>query len=176
MLFSFGIALLLLGADALQRKHLSGKRIIWALYDASLHGLVALSVVSPILWIQEIGLRLAALSALSLLCGILIDLDHFVAARSLRIRDAMVLGGRPPTHSLTFILPVVLVLYLLLDSYVVAWVAFASLFSHLLRDASTGMTPILWPLPLRSLPRAVYIFGEVALLLTSYSISKIPTS
>ncbi|KAL5020477.1 hypothetical protein ScPMuIL_003369 [Solemya velum] len=98
-----------------------------------------------------------------------IDLDHFVAAKSLRLKDALSLTARPPLHSTTFVLATALSVWLL--SYVfydkplkklslilaVAWL------SHHARD---GTRRGLWFQPFGStpsLPMWLYM-GTVSIL------------
>jgi len=50
----------------------------------------------------------------------------------------------------------------------VAWVLVASIASHILRDASSGTAPLLWPLPSLSVSRWLYYAGELVLLLATY--------
>jgi hypothetical protein len=56
------------------------------------------------------------------------------------------LAKRPPTHSVTFALLVSGSGYLFSGSLTTAWVVFAALTSHVLRDAPVGTAPMLWPL------------------------------
>jgi len=79
--------------------------------------------------------------------------DHFVPARSCSFWTATHLDKRPPTHSLTFALLLGAAGHLLFGSLSVAWVVFAGLASHVLRDASVGTAPLLWPLGEWKIPR-----------------------
>ena len=73
-------------------------------------------------------------------------------------------------HSVTFALLVSGGGYLLSGSLVTAWIVFAALTSHVLRDASVGTAPLLWPLGDWKISRWVYYVGEVALMVVSYRV------
>jgi len=67
----------------------------------------------------------------------------------------------------TFALLVGGVGYLFSGSLTTASVVFAALTSHVLRDASVGTAPILWPLGDWRIPRWTYYLGEVGLVVVS---------
>jgi membrane-bound metal-dependent hydrolase YbcI (DUF457 family) len=58
--------------------------------------------------------------------------------------------------------------YLFSGSLITAWIVFAALTSHVLRDASVGTAPLLWPLGDWRIPRWAYYAAEMALMLASY--------
>jgi hypothetical protein len=129
--------------------------------DPFQHAALAAVVVAPLADRQAV--RTAVLAAL------LIDVDHAVAARSVRVSRTTGLATRPQTHS---------VLSAVLAGGAVAaavapvqgWAAFAGLSSHLLHDAGdrAAPTPLLWPWrPARQTGRRVQLAGTV--LLTSAS-------
>lgn len=116
----------------------------------------------------------------SLVCGVIssaIDVDHFIAAQSLHIKDATSLSKRPFLHCTTLPLAVALVLLLLgchlrsatFEAF--GWMLLASFLSHHIRDAARrGFW--LWPfgstVPLGS---GLYISLTVLLpLLLSYGV------
>ena len=103
---------------------------------------MALLVTSPII---RSGPAPRQLFALAFLAGTLVDVDHFLAAGSRSLWTATHLEKRPPTHSVTFALLVSGGGYLFSGSLSTAWVVFAALTSHVLRDASVGTAPLLWP-------------------------------
>jgi len=104
---------------------------------------VALLVTSPII---RSGPAPRQLFALAFLAGTLVDVDHFLAAGSRSLWTATHLEKRPPTHSVTFALLVSGGGYLFSRSLTTAWIVFAGLTSHVLRDAAVGTLPVLWPL------------------------------
>jgi hypothetical protein len=124
------------------------------------HGLVALLVTAP-------NLRSPQLPVLAFVAGTLVDVDHFLAAGSRSFRAATHLEKRPPTHSVTFALLVSGGGYLLSGSVTTAWVVFAALNSRVLRDASVGTAPILWPLGDWRVARWAYYVGEVEKMVVS---------
>jgi len=109
-------------------------RPFWALVDSGAHGLVALLVTAPLL-------QSPRLLILAFVAGTLVDVDHFLAAGSRSFQAATQLEKRPPTHSLTFALLVSGGGYLFSGSLTTAWIVFAALTSHVLRDASVGTAP-----------------------------------
>jgi membrane-bound metal-dependent hydrolase YbcI (DUF457 family) len=133
-----------------------------------IHSLFGLFVVLPFLT----GLRRSRKRALvwgAVLGGaVALDLDHFVAARSFRLRDAASLSSRPATHSLTFGALAGGLAALPSRQVVVAWMTFAVLASHVVRDAFSGQTPWLWPLSTRAIPQWSYYTLELLLFGISY--------
>ena len=117
---------------------------------------------------------LAARSEERLLCtaviaALAIDIDHAVAARSVRPADTTALDRRPPTHSL-LAAAAVSALVAALAGRAHGWARFAALGSHLLHDAGdeAAPTPVLWPLrPARQLGRRVQLAGTAALIAVS---------
>jgi hypothetical protein len=140
-------------------------RYLVAATDPLVHALLAAAVAAPL----GTGAVKTAVAA-----GTLIDVDHAVAARSLRMGPMLSLPARPRSHTLA--------LALVLGGVGAAaggprhgWAAFAGLGSHLLRDASGegAPTPLLWPVaaPPRVSVR-VAIAGCALLALGSWAISR----
>jgi hypothetical protein len=106
--------------------------------------------------------------------GTLIDVDHAVAARSLRLEPMLSLPARPRSHAIAVAVA--------LGAAGVAvggprhgWAAFAGLTSHLLRDASDDQapTPMLWPVGApRQIGRRVAVAGVAALAVGSWAVSR----
>src|SRR5262249_48833672 len=106
--------------------------------------------------------------------ALVIDIDHAVAARSVRVRDTISLARRPPTHSLVTALGT--------GAAVAAaagpahgWAALGGLVSHLLHDAGdrAAPTPLLWPFaPARQVGRTRQAAGTAALVLLSVVVSR----
>ncbi|VEN43758.1 unnamed protein product [Callosobruchus maculatus] len=101
--------------------------------------------------------------ALCTIISSMIDLDHFVAARSLNLEDATNLRYRPPLHCSTF--PLLTCITLLLVSYQLGMsslkrstlIIFAAFFTHHVRDATRRG---FWMYPFGStppIPYAVYV-------------------
>uniref|UniRef100_A0A8C4NBR5 Transmembrane protein 267 n=1 Tax=Eptatretus burgeri TaxID=7764 RepID=A0A8C4NBR5_EPTBU len=78
-----------------------GPRRSWhrALADSATHGLVA-----GITWFALAGRQRPGHVMFATALGMLLDVDHFLAARSLRIQDALNLSSRPPFHSILAVL------------------------------------------------------------------------
>ncbi|KAK7096327.1 transmembrane protein 267-like [Littorina saxatilis] len=146
----------------------SGRDLLWrALADSGTHG-----AVGAVSWaVVVLPGRSVAEWTQCLLCGLaasLIDLDHFVQAGSLQLKDAVTLQQRPPFHSTTLVLLVTGVLWVVsLVMHVtqlrkVALLCCVAWLTHHLRDASRRG---LWFPPLGSsppLPYAVYVVSTVA--------------
>lgn len=120
-----------------------------ALADNATHGFVAL-----LCWVMVSGRPLRAVGFQeSILCGLfgcVVDVDHFLAARSLKIEDATNLGRRPFLHCSSAVLAslslVALMgkLYSQALVYKVTLIAFVAVASHHLRDSiRRGLW--LWP-------------------------------
>lgn len=97
--------------------------------------------------------------------ALVIDVDHAVAARSVRVRDTTALARRPVTHSLVTALATGGLVAVAAGPWH-GWAAFAGLGSHLLHDAGdrAAPTPVLWPFrPARQLGRRRQLAGTLAL-------------
>jgi hypothetical protein len=106
--------------------------------------------------------------------ALVIDIDHAVAARSMRIKATISLPMRPRTHSLVTALGAGAAVAAAAGP-VHGWVAFGALVSHLLHDAGdrAAPTPVLWPLaPARQLGRRRQVVGTAMLVLVSVAISR----
>lgn len=143
-----------------------------ALFDPLVHGVLALLVTLPLIGRHATLRQTVTLFCLIFLTATLIDLDHFVAAGSIELPHALDLRMRPPTHSLTFAGVLGVVAFLVSRSPVIGWGTFAALSSHVIRDASGGSTPILWPLSFEAIPRWAYYLGAVGLFLASYLVAE----
>ena len=148
---------------------LSTRRRALAYSDPLAHGLVAAAVVLPL--VPRFGRR-PLLSAVA--AALAIDLDHPVAARSLRLAPMVSMQARPPTHNLLSALAAGGV-GAVAGGAVHGWAAFAGLSSHLLYDSadSAAPTPLLWPLrPPRQLGCARAGAGLAALTVGSWLLSR----
>ncbi|MHC5035038.1 MAG: metal-dependent hydrolase [Planctomycetota bacterium] len=161
----------LFGADTLIERRPFAPRTFWALFDVPVHAILALLVVFPLVDTQAPTEKTAILIFAVLLIGTLLDVDHFVAAKSLKINDVLSLPIRPTTHSLAFSGAVGILVVLVSRNPILSWIVFAALVSHVLRDAGGGKTPILWPLPVTAIPLWTYYLGVILLLSISYLLS-----
>jgi len=103
-----------------------------------------------------------------------IDIDHAVAARSVRIRATISLPTRPRTHSLVTALGAGAAVTAAAGP-VHGWVAFGALVSHLLHDAGdrAAPTPLLWPFArARQVGRRRQAAGTAVLALLSVAVSR----
>lgn len=150
-----------LASDYLIRTQPVANRQVWAVYDGFVHGVIAVLV----LWPLHKGKPQRVIAAF--LAAILVDLDHFVVAGSLSIEAALHSPVRLFTHSLTFALAAGRIAACATRSPRWAWLVSIALASHVLRDATFGLTPVLWPLPLDAIPVCVYYTAEVVLLLAT---------
>ena len=159
-------ALLFVANLLIERRPFFG-RPFWALIDSAVHGLVALLVTAPIIHSALSTQQRLALLGLAFLAGTLVDVDHFLAARSRSFWTATHLEKRPPTHSVTSALLLGAAGFLLCRSLSTAWVVFAGRAPHVLRGASVGTAPVAWPLGHWRIPRWAYYVGEVGLVMAS---------
>lgn len=139
-------------------------RQYWSLLDSPVHAVLALLVVSPFFARRSCGGLYRRIVTAGLF-AVLLDLDHFVLSQSFSLYEATHLSGRPVTHSLLFALGCGLLVYLLTRSVRDAWLVSIVLASHVLRDASSGGTPYLWPISADHLAVPAYYAAEVGLYL-----------
>jgi hypothetical protein len=133
--------------------------------DPFQHAAIAAAVVAPL---GRDAMRTAVAAAL------VIDVDHAVAARSVRIGATTGLDRRPRTHSAVTALAAGAAVGLAAGP-VQGWAAFAGLVSHLLHDAGdrAAPTPVLWPFaPARQLGRRRQVAGTALLALGSLALSR----
>ena len=137
--------------------------------DPFQHALIAAAVAAPLVPRAGARVLLTAVAAASV-----IDVDHAVAARSVRIWATTSLAARPRTHSaLTAVGAGALVAAAAGPLH--GWAAFGGLASHLLHDAGdrAAPTPVLWPFaPARQLGRRRQLAGTIALVLASAAVSR----
>lgn len=109
--------------------------------DPLIHALLAAAVALPLVPAAGRGPLVTAVAA-----GTLIDVDHPIAARSLRLGHNLSLAVRPRTHSLLVALGTGAV-GAAAGGPLHGWAAFAGLTAHLLHDAGddAAPTPLLWP-------------------------------
>jgi membrane-bound metal-dependent hydrolase YbcI (DUF457 family) len=154
----------LLGFDYLQYRKASKAREILSILDAFIHGVVAVIIVSPLLGIPGINKIL-------ILTVSFFDIDHFIVAKSMRISDAIKLNLRPYTHSITFALVLGFMTWGISQQAFLGIVVFIAVTSHVIRDAADGITPFLWPLPVRKIPYWLYLTVEILLFVSLQGLS-----
>ena len=137
--------------------------------DPFQHALIAATVVSPLVERSGRSVLATAVGA-----GLVIDVDHAIAARSLRLEPMITLDERPRSHNL-FTALAAGAIGTAAAGPAHGWAAFAGLASHLLHDAGddSAPTPLLWPFaPARQLGRRRQLAGTVALVFCSLAVSR----
>jgi LexA-binding, inner membrane-associated putative hydrolase len=133
--------------------------------DPLQHALIAATVLAPL----GLGCVTTAVSA-----ALAIDVDHAVAARSVRVRHTTALALRPRSHSLVTAAGAAALIGARRGP-LHGWAAFAGLASHFLHDAGDNgaPTPMFWPFaPARQLGRRWQLVGTAALALGSLAIRR----
>ncbi|XP_046670041.1 transmembrane protein 267 [Homalodisca vitripennis] len=148
--------------------------VIKALVDSSTHGVAAvLSWLIVVLKCHNKSTMIINSVFELFLCGLMasaIDIDHFIMAKSFKLKNAMSLGKKRPIFHCTT-LPIVILLLLLSASWMwdspkmwrFGWITWISFFSHHIRD---GFRRGIWLWPLGSsppVPYYVYILITLAL-------------
>lgn len=143
----------LIGSDLLIKQKPFATRNFWAIYDVVVHASVGMFVLYPILEAKKFNIFYVVAVVIF---STLIDFDHAIAAHSLSIRKMITLDHRPLTHSLLFSLVISLFFFKIFNDIVLAYIIFIALTSHIIRDASGGLTPILWPMDVFKVPYWLY--------------------
>jgi len=136
--------------------------------DPFLHAGFAALVLSPTVRRSGWGPLRAGVAA-----GLIIDLDHIVAARSVRVEKTTGMPTRPRPHNL-FLATAASAAAWRAAGRKYGWGVFAGLWSHLLFDATDSSgAPLLWPVAERDrVPLAVFIAALAALMAASESESR----
>lgn len=137
-----------------------------------MHGTIGVLVVAPLLWRSAHRSRLIALAFAA---GVLLDVDHAVAARSLDPAAMERLGRRPDSHSLLFASAIAVLTLVATRRRVVAWGVFAILTAHLLFDAPGG--GVRWLFPVQhpeSIPWLACPLGTLVLVGISAMVARAP--
>jgi hypothetical protein len=138
--------------------------------DPLQHALIAAAVAAPL--VPRAGWRVVGTAVAA---ATVIDVDHAVAARSVRVRATTSLATRPRSHSVLTALGAG-ALVAVAAGPVHGWAAFGGLASHLLHDAGdrSAPTPLLWPFaPARQLGRRRQLVGTAVLALGSLAVSRL---
>ncbi|MFL5841921.1 MAG: metal-dependent hydrolase [Thermoleophilaceae bacterium] len=137
--------------------------------DPLQHALIAAAVVVPL--VPRAGGRVIGTAVAA---ATVIDVDHAIAARSLRVRATTALASRPRSHNVFTALGAgALVATAAGPAH--GWAAFSGLASHLLHDAGdrAAPTPVLWPFAApRQLGRRWQVAVTAGLALGSVAISR----
>lgn len=134
---------------------------VWGPMDSLFHGIIAALIVWPMVRLSpRAGWRTLIVAGA---VGSLIDIDHFIAAGSFSFDEAIALGCRPWTHSLTFAALCGLITWIIGRERRAGLIVMVALASHVIRDAAGGCTPWLFPLPLRGIPRWTYVVATLVL-------------
>jgi membrane-bound metal-dependent hydrolase YbcI (DUF457 family) len=139
--------------------------ILIAIADPATHGLVSLLLISPFIYFKKIDFKIG-LFAISL--GVLIDIDHIIAARSFDPAAMVALLERPISHSVLFSILFSLLFSFILKSdnkFFVFYLCFISLICHVFRDAiDSNNTPWAYPFYSYPIPQSLFmvVFGVVS--------------
>lgn len=140
-------------------------RWLVAIFDPAVHGLIAFLLIVPFYWWKRIDLKYL-LVALGL--ALSIDIDHAIAARSIRIEDMINLPQRPIGHSVLFCAILSVSAALILKYYfkskksmrLLIYLFFMALFSHIARDAiNSTTTPWAFPFELPPFDALIFFMG-----------------
>jgi len=145
-----------------------------ALWEVLAHGVIAAFVIAPLVWRSGKRSRFLLLAFVG---GVILDVDHALAAESLNPGAMEELGRRPPTHSLAFAATLALIAYALTRRLLVAWGVLAVMVSHLIFDAAGGGVRWMYPLqepesiPWLLCPAGILLLFGVSLALARSKVS-----
>jgi len=145
------------------------RRLLRIYTDPLQHALIAATVAAPL--VPRSGRRVLVTAVAP---ALVIDIDHVVAARSVRVRDTTSLRVRPRSHSLVVALGAGAVAAAAAGP-AHGWAAFGGLASHLMHDAGdrAAPTPVLWPFArARQLGRRRQVAVTAALVIGSVVVSR----
>ena len=132
--------------------------------------MLAAFVIAPLVWRSE---RRPLLLLLAFIGGVILDVDHALAAGTLSPGAMEELVRRPPTHSLAFAATLTLIAYALTRRLLAAWGVLAVVVSHLLFDAAGGGVRWLYPLQEpESIPWLVCSLGILLLFGVSFALTR----
>jgi hypothetical protein len=141
-------------------------RMAWLVLDTSLQTLISVMVAAPLLNHPLFRRKLLPWFVALVAVIATLDLDHFVAAGSFRLEDALSLAYRPVSHSLGFALLVGLAGWVITRQALAGLLFTLGLSTHVLHDVQNSGAPFFWPLSneIIFLPFALYIILNLALL------------
>lgn len=105
------------------------ERLVRALFDNSIHGIIGCTS-----WLVVVYPNLNKDLAVSAFISSIIDIDHFISARSFRVQDAVSLSQRPFLHNSLLMIAINFGLWFVDKKVSVLF--FISWFSHHIRDAN----------------------------------------
>jgi membrane-bound metal-dependent hydrolase YbcI (DUF457 family) len=127
-----------------------------SLIDPVVHLTIGLIVIFPLMMQRQKISSLIVICGLTTLAAVFIDFDHVVAAGSFSLSAVTQLSHRPLTHSLLFALVAGCVTWGITRRFQYGWLVCVVLVSHVIRDASTGTAPLLWPMELDRVSVSAY--------------------
>lgn len=144
-----------------EKRPLNKNSFLYIIYDEFLHVSLYCIIMLPFIHYARLFLIGAAAS-------VLIDIDHVIAAGSVRINKMITLPSRPFTHSLTYALMFSAVLLIVFRDTAIAGAVFAGIAIHLLRDMISGKTMIFFPVKsISHLKKSGYVFISMSLIVLS---------
>jgi hypothetical protein len=148
-------------------------RMQWLVLDTTLQTIISIIVAAPLLLHPLFRHRFPVWLAALVLVIAALDLDHFVAAGSLRLEDALSLPYRPVSHSLGFALLLGLAGLALTRRWQAGLLFFTGLSAHILHDVQNSGAPLFWPLSSETifLPFMLYLLMNLALLTLAAALS-----
>jgi hypothetical protein len=157
--------------------------ILWCIYrEYSARGYVVNAKRSLSSWpIRTISCRCGISEplvecAMACMFGSLVDIDHFVSARSLSLFHATHLSSRPFGHAVLFVVAIFAVLRYLIQWNDISMIYLIASISHLVRDSSRrGLW--MWPFPhTPPIPYSLHLLLLLALPYIGWYIFGYPTS
>lgn len=110
---------------------------------------------------------------LALLSGLALDLDHVLAARSIRLERTMTMPQRPASHSLLAPILLAVLAEKLRPERHLGLAALLGISSHLLRDLGTGGAPLLHPRRIITMPNPLVVAMLATLALSSRTATRL---
>lgn len=139
ILFQFLSLAVFLAADKKNlEKKLFSNLSLYVIFDSFMHLSYFMITAMPFVRFRSAFLAGCAVS-------VLLDIDHVIEARSFSPEKLLGLGRRPLSHSVTFILPLSLLILWATGNPALAYILFFSAASHILRDLTEGVTYPFFP-------------------------------
>jgi hypothetical protein len=148
-------------------------RLQWLVLDTALQTVITFLVAAPLLLHPLFRRRLLIWSIALVIVMAALDLDHFIAARSLSLEDALNLPYRPVSHSLGFALLIGMASWALTRLWQAGLLFSTGLSAHVLHDVQNSGAPLFWPLTAEIifLPFVLYLLMNLALLTLAAGLS-----
>lgn len=143
--------------EALKISFIKKNNVLRSIADNTGHGTVALVSWCAVRGVDGINKKNVIEMIFCAVIACAIDLDHFISAKSFRLKDALSLQHRPPLHSTSILIPIFLLLTTISIYYPSTWtlhfLVTVSFVSHHVRD---GHRRGLWFWPFGSTPPIPY--------------------